>query len=244
LPLTLKSGRFHWSASWLMTLLTLAAVMLFVRLGFWQWHRAQQKTALQAQFDAGSTTLTDLGSQSTNALARYAQVRLQGVYDAQHQFLLDNISHNARPGYEVLTPLQLQDGRTVMVNRGWVPLTASRSQLPKVDFDPSAVRTVTGRLDELPVVGIALGHLPPASGPQWPKLTSFPTMFDLSSVLQRPLEARQLLLDPTQPFGFVREWQLAGFGPGRHLSYAVQWWGFAALALVLYGSLNRQRSGR
>jgi surfeit locus 1 family protein len=225
-----------------MTLLTLAAVALFVQLGFWQWHRAQEKSALQAQFDAGSASVTELGSQSTTALARYTQVRLEGVYDAQHQFLLDNISHNARPGFEVLTPLHLQDGRTVMVNRGWVPLTGSRSQLPQVDFDPSSVRSVTGRLDQLPVVGIALGHLPPAAGPQWPKLTSFPTMSDLSSVLHEPLQARQMLLDPAESFGFVREWQLAGFGPGRHLSYAVQWWGFAALALVLYASLNRQRS--
>jgi cytochrome oxidase assembly protein ShyY1 len=42
----------------------------------------------------------------------------------------------------------------------------------------------------------------------------------------------------------VREWQLNGFGPGRHLSYAVQWWGFATLALVLYGYLNWQRGAR
>jgi surfeit locus 1 family protein len=244
LPLTFKSARFHWSATWLMTLLTLVAVALFVRLGFWQWHRAQEKSALQAQFDAGSATLIDLGSRSTDALARYTQVRLQGAYDAQHQFVLDNISHHAMPGYEVLTPLHLQDGRTVMVNRGWVPLTGSRSQLPQIDFDAGSVRAVTGRLDQLPVVGIALGHLPPASGPQWPKLTSFPTMSDLSSALHEPLESRQLLLDPADSFGFVREWQLAGFGPGRHLSYAVQWWAFAALALVLYAALNRQRSAR
>jgi surfeit locus 1 family protein len=242
LPLSVKFGRFHWSAGWLMTLLTLVAVALFTRLGFWQWQRAQEKTALQARFDAGSAAITDLGPRASDALARYTQVRLQGAYDVQHQFLLDNISHHAMPGYEVLTPLNLQDGRTVMVNRGWVPLTRSRSQLPEVGFDPGSVRTITGRLDQLPVVGIALGHQAPDTGAQWPKLTSFPTMSDLSSALQRPLEARQLLLDPAESFGFVREWQLAGFAPGRHLSYAVQWWGFAALALVLYGLLNRRRS--
>jgi len=166
-----------------MTLLTLTAVLLFVQLGLWQWHRAQQKAALQVQFDAGSATLTDLGARATGALARYTRVRLQGAYDVQHQFLLDNISHNAMPGYEVLTPLSLQDGRTVLVNRGWVPLTRSRSQLPPVDFDAGAPSAVTGRLDQLPVVGIALGHSAPDSGPQWPKLTSFPTMSDLSSAL-------------------------------------------------------------
>jgi surfeit locus 1 family protein len=76
----------------------------------------------------------------------------------------------------------------------------------------------------------------------WPKLTSFPTMSDLSTALQHPLESRQLLLNPDQPSGFVREWQLAGFGPERYLSYAVQWWAFATLALILYGYLNWHRS--
>jgi surfeit locus 1 family protein len=241
LPLTVKSGRFHWSASWFMTLLTLAAVVLFVRLGFWQWHRAQQKTALQQQFAAGGQTVTDLPSGATDAAPRYAQVTVRGSYDAQHQFLLDNISHAGQPGYEVLTPLRLVGGQMLLVNRGWVPLNGPRSHLPDVQFDASAPLAVTGRLDNLPVVGISLGHVPPAAGSTWPKLTSFPTMSDLSAALGAPLQSRQLLLSAGEPFGFVREWQLSGFGPGRHLSYAVQWWAFAALALGLYGYMNRRR---
>jgi surfeit locus 1 family protein len=244
LPLTVKSGQFHWSASWFMTLLTLAAVVLFVRLGFWQWHRAQQKTALEQQFAAGGQTVADLSSGATDAEPRYAQVSVHGRYDAQHQFVLDNISHAGQPGYEVLTPLQLDGGHTLLVNRGWVPLIGPRSHLPDVQFDASAPLAVTGRLDNLPVVGIALGHVPPVAGSSWPKLTSFPTMPDLSAALGAPLESRQLLLSPGEPFGFVRDWQLGGFGPGRHLSYAVQWWAFAALALGLYGYMNGRRPAR
>jgi surfeit locus 1 family protein len=244
LALTVKSGHFHWSASWLMTVLTLAAIVLFVRLGLWQWHRAQEKTTLQQQFNAGSHSVTGLPSGSTDVLPRYAQVKLEGTYDSQRQFLLDNISHDARAGYEVLTPLRLTDGHTLMVNRGWLPLVGNRQQLPQVQFDSGAALAVTGRLDNLPVVGISLGHVPPQNGSPWPKLTSFPTMSDLSLALGEPLESRQLLLNPGEPFGFVREWELNGFGPGRHLSYAVQWWGFATLALVLYGYLNWQRGAR
>jgi surfeit locus 1 family protein len=244
LPLTVKSDHFRWSASWLMTLLTLAAVLLFARLGVWQWHRAQEKAALQEQFTAGSRAVAVLPPGSTDVVPRYAQLKAAGGYDSLHQFLLDNISHDGRPGYEVLTPLRLRDGRTLVVNRGWMPLTGPRSQLPDVRFDPGSMLSVTGRIDNLPVVGISLGHVPPASGASWPKLTSFPTMSDLSAALGAPLESRQLLLDPGEPFGFVRDWQLAGFGPARHLSYAVQWWSFAALALVLYGYLNWQRSPR
>ena len=227
-----------------MTLLTLAAAVLFVRLGVWQWHRAQEKAALQQQFSAGSLAVASLSSGSTQGLSRYAQLRVDGRYDTEHQFLLDNISHDGRPGYEVLTPLHLRDGLILMINRGWVPLTGPRSQLPDVRFEPGASLGVSGRLDNLPVVGISLGHVPPSTAGAWPKLTSFPTMSDLSVALGTPLESRQLLLNPGEPFGFVRDWQLSGFGPGRHLSYAVQWWCFAALAVGLYGYLNWHRNPR
>ena len=227
-----------------MTLLTLAAIVLFVNLGRWQWHRAQQKQALADGFSAGSREVVDLGGRATSDLPRYAQVRLVGSYDNAHQFLLDNMSHDGRPGYEVLTPLQLTDGRSVIVNRGWVPLTGSRNQLPDVTLRDAAPLAAVGRLDELPVAGIALGHAAPAAGAPWPKLTSFPTMADLSAALGQPLESRQLLLDAGQPAGFVRDWHPSGLGPARHLSYAVQWWGFGALALGLYGYMNWRRSTR
>ena len=135
MPLTFEIGRFRWSATWPMTLLTLAALLLFVRLGLWQWHRAQHKQELAADFGAGGQSVVDLGARAVFELPRYAQLRLQGSYDGEHQFLLDNMSHDGRPGYEVLTPLRLTDGRTVVVNRGWLPLTASRSQLPQVALD-------------------------------------------------------------------------------------------------------------
>jgi len=227
-----------------MTLLTVAAIALFIDLGRWQWHRAQQKQALATGFEAGSRAVEELGKRTTAELPRYAQVRLAGSYDGAHQFLLDNMSHDGLPGYEVLTPLHLADGRTVIVNRGWVPLTASRRQLPEIALDVAAPQTLIGRLDELPVAGIALGHVPPTPGAPWPMLTSFPTMGDLSAALGQPLQSRQLLLDPGQPSGFLRDWHPSGLGPTRHLSYAIQWWAFGALALVLYGYMNWRRSPR
>ena len=225
-----------------MTLLTAAAIAAFVRLGTWQWHRAQLKSAQQAQFEAGAQTVTPLDAVNADTLPRYAMVRVDGHYDPAHQFLLENISQRGLPGYEVLTPFAFAEGHTLMVNRGWIPAGGSRSQLPDISLrSDTAAGTVTGRLDALPVVGISLGHIPPAADGRWPKLTAFPTMPDLSNVLRRPLQSRQLLLNPDQPDGYQREWQLGGFGPGRHLSYAVQWWAFAALALVLYVCLNGRR---
>ncbi|MGH8232259.1 MAG: SURF1 family protein, partial [Steroidobacteraceae bacterium] len=174
-----------------MTALTVAALLLFFCLGRWQWHRAQQKRALDQQFSAGAASVTELDGRSGAALPRFSEVRLDGRYDGAHQFLLDNMSHDGRVGYQVLTPLQLTDGRTVIVNRGWIAAGASRAQLPDVQLDAPGLQTPTGRLDDLPVAAIALGRVVPPPDSAWPKRTSFPTMADLSVALGRPLESRQ-----------------------------------------------------
>jgi surfeit locus 1 family protein len=240
MPLALKFGQIRWSASWGMTLITLAAMVAFIALGRWQWHRAADKRVLDADFSASAAVVTDLKARASSDFTRYARIRVHGHYDGVHQFLLDNISHRGQAGYEVLTPLLLDDGRTLIVDRGWLPLTRSRSQLPYVAIDYSAALTVIGRVDLLPKAAIALGHAPPAPGLQWPKVTSFPTMEELAAALGAKLETRRLLLDASEPLGYARDWEPAGLGAVRHVSYAVQWWSFAALALVLYGLLNRR----
>ena len=224
-----------------MTLLTLLGAALFIQLGRWQWHRAAASQALQRAFAQGSGAPEELPGGDLAPLPRYSGVQVSGRYDSAHQFLLDNMSHAGQPGYEVLTPLRLTDGRTLIVNRGWIPLTESRRQLPDVSLPQTRGTRIAGRLDNLPRPGISLGHAPPAADAPWPKLTSFPTMADLSAALGQPLAARVLLLDPRSPFGYLRDWQPGGMSPAQHLSYAFQWWAFAALALVLYGALNRRR---
>jgi surfeit locus 1 family protein len=236
----LKQGR--WSASWFMTVLTVAAVALFLQLGRWQWHRAEAKRELAAEFSAGDVAPQELGDRAAAALPRYTRVRVHGAYDAAHQFLLENLSHDGMPGYQVLTPLLLVDGRVLLVNRGWLPLTHSRHEPPSISIGTTGEVAPAGKLDALPVAGIALGRLPPAAQASWPKLTSFPTMADLSTALGTPLEAQQLLLNADEPEGYVRDWHVGGFGPERHIGYAVQWWCFAALALGLYARLNWRRA--
>ncbi|MGC1730607.1 MAG: hypothetical protein WA747_14670, partial [Steroidobacteraceae bacterium] len=58
----------------------------------------------------------------------------------------------------------------------------------------------------------------------------------------KPLEPRILLLDPHEPFGFAREWQPPGLPPLRYLSYAIQWWCFAALAVVIWAVVSTRRA--
>jgi surfeit locus 1 family protein len=240
--LRLEIGNSRLKASWPMTALAVAGVLLFVQLGRWQWHRAEEKRVLEASYAAaGADFASELGTRATTALPRYAQVRMHGRYDAAHQFLLDNMSHGGQAGYQVLTPFRLDDGRLLLVNRGWVPLPEGRrDRLPELSLPDEVEVNIGGRLDTFPAAAIAAGTVAPAADPTWPKRTSYPTASQLGQALGQPVDERQLLLGEGEPNGYVRDWHeaLIGFGPQRHVAYALQWWALAALITYLYLYMN------
>jgi surfeit locus 1 family protein len=226
-------------------LLTAVALAAFASLGNWQLDRAAGKRQLVAEFAAGGRDTVEAAGLDLGTLPRYQHVRLRGRYDPSRQVLLDNMPSAAgRPGYRVLTPLQRSDGGGwIMVDRGWVPLGASREALPAVAVG-TGEREIGGVLDVLPEPGLRLG---PAAAPGttgWPRVLLFPTETDLESALGLALEPRIVLLDADLPDGYERSWRPAiGFGPERHLGYAVQWFAFAIVAVVLLVALNLRRPG-
>lgn len=227
-----------------MTLMTLAAIAAAVSLGRWQLHRAQEKRALYAAFAAGTGTLRDLGA-DTPALPRYQHVRATGHYDPDHQVLIDNMSNaEDQPGYYVITPFELAGGGRLLVNRGWVALGPSRAIKPRVEVSASP-REIQGRTDHLPRAGLQIGRRAPLS-PPYPVVANFPTREEIAALMheRRWSDAAELvLLDPTQPDGYVREWHPPGLPPMRHIAYAVQWFGLAAAAAVIFvvGNWRRRR---
>ena len=102
---------------------------------------------------------------------------------------------------------------------------------------------MTGRADDLPSAGLASGRAAPATDDEWPKVTSYPTMAELSTALAHPLEPRILLLDTREPNGYVRDWHPSGVQPVRHWSYAIQWWAFAVVVIVFWAVVSRNRGG-
>ena len=213
-------------------------------LGVWQLHRAEDKRALIASFDAGTAAVAAGGSNNLSAWPRYQSVELSGTYDPQHQILLDNMpSSRGQPGYHVLTPLQRDNGEWLLVDRGWVAGGRTRQQLPEVRVS-GELRTLRGRLDDLPQPGLRLSSATITQVPsRWPVVLNFPRHADVTAVLGRAVSSRILLLDPAQPDGYERVWQ-ARFRvtPERHLAYAIQWFALviAILATVLVVSFKKQ----
>lgn len=226
------------------TLLTAVALAAFVSLGWWQIGRGREKQALMDSFARGTQSSVELrGDVSIDELPRYQHLRAEGRYEPAYQVLLDNMpSQSGRPGYRVLTPFRPQGSdRVLLVDRGWVPLGATRDALPPVGVTAEH-RAVSGRLDQLPVPGVRVGAATAPGDARWPRVMNFPRQADIEQALGAPVESRILLLDPAAPDGFERVWRPAvGFGPERHLGYAIQWFALALVAVVIFIALSLQR---
>jgi surfeit locus 1 family protein len=242
MPSTLSPRRRVFAPSLLFTLLALALAALFVRLGVWQWQKGVEREAQWTRFARGAERLLELRERAVTDVPLFQRVSVSGRLDGAHQFLLDNRIWHGRAGYEVLTPLARADAPALLVDRGWVPFSGVRAQLPDVSLREAAPLTLTGRLAALPSPGLASGRAPPEPGPRWPKVTSYPDMDELAGALGAPLSSRILLLDARSPYGYVRDWQAPGLPPLRHFAYAIQWWSFGVLALLGWAVASVRRA--
>ena len=126
------------------TIVTLAAVALFVAAGNWQRGRMHAKEALGAQLAAAQAApVAPLPGGTVDWAAwRFRAVEARGTFDAPRQFLLDNRVHRGRVGYHVVTPLRLDDGRVVLIDRGWVAAGATRVECLRLDqSEPRGAQT-------------------------------------------------------------------------------------------------------
>jgi surfeit locus 1 family protein len=220
------------------TLLALVGIAITVNLGLWQLRRADEKRSILAQIEAGAGATQPLTAPA-DSFPRYQTVTAVGRYDAAHQVLLDSMpSLQGRPGFRVLTPFELAGGGWVLVDRGWIPMGPLREPQGQLEVDANE-RSIVGRVDDLPRPGMRLSG-EPADGTGWPRIMMFPEHAALERVLDRPLAAFIVRLDPSQSDGFERSAAIMreDFGPERHIGYAVQWFAFTAVILVIYALLN------
>ena len=226
-------------------LATALLVAVCVWLGCWQLDRSRERQALIDGFQHGGAIAVDVTSRSIDGLSRYQTVSARGAYQPLRQILLDNMpSADGRPGYRVLTPFRrTTGGALLLVDRGWVPLGSSRERLPALDV-PGDAREITGRVDQPPVPGVRMREAVAADAAGWPRVMNFPTSEQLAVALAEPIEPHLILLDPRAADGYERKWQPElRMSPARHLAYAVQWFAFGVVAVVVLvvTSLRRGR---
>jgi surfeit locus 1 family protein len=223
------------------TLFSVVLIAMLISLGRWQLRRADEKRVLFDSFAAGTdaTRVIDMG---TPRLTRYQHIEAAGHFDPARQILIDNMVNAERAGYFVITPFSLSGGGWVLVNRGWVPLGASRAERPAIAVS-GELRRLRGRCDNLPSPGIQLGAKAKLA-PPYPLVAAFPTHPELAQLLGETSwtqAADLVLLDPGEADGYVRNWAAPGIPPMRHVAYAVQWFGLALTLLVIYVVTNLRR---
>jgi surfeit locus 1 family protein len=223
------------------TLLTIVLIAFLISLGRWQLRRADEKRVLFDSFAAGTDASLPIDLR-TPALRRYQHIEASGHYDQTRQVLIDNMVNAERAGYFVITPFALTGGGWVLVNRGWVPLGASRAERPAIPV-AGDTRRLRGRADNMPSPGIQMGTKA-ALVPPYPVVAAFPSHREIAQLLHESSwtpAADLVLLDPGEPDGYVRNWSAPGFPPMRHIAYAVQWFALALTLLVIYVVTNLRR---
>ncbi|TXD35743.1 SURF1 family protein [Lujinxingia vulgaris] len=106
------------------TLFALLGLALLLWLGTWQSIRYQEKSAAESQRDALADAephhITSLDALNSGELD-FHPVTLRGAFATEPAFLIKHRVFKGKPGYWLVSPLILESGESVLVNRGWVP---------------------------------------------------------------------------------------------------------------------------
>jgi surfeit locus 1 family protein len=166
----------------------------------------------------------------------FRRLRVRGAYVPEKGILLDNRVLNGRVGYEVLMPVRIEGGDMhVLVNRGWAAAPPTRAELPSV-ATPAGVQEIEGVAVLPPERVFELGDGAPA-GVVWQHFLM--ERYERWSGLKLQPVIVQQTGDAAD--GLSREWARPDTGVQKHRGYAMQWYIFAILTLVLYVSLNLRR---
>lgn len=122
-PGTNALGRRRFRPRFWPSLTTALALAVLVAMGNWQLERLEWKRGLSAEMTQRmSGPAIALPPPPVDAAAlRYRPVRLEGRFHHDRELYLEARSHAGRAGLHLVTPFELDDGRVVLVDRGWVP---------------------------------------------------------------------------------------------------------------------------
>ncbi|MFO7706316.1 MAG: SURF1 family protein [Halopseudomonas sp.] len=222
----------RFAPGWPLWLFLLAFLPMLVLLGFWQLERADEKRQMQAHMDANRSAVAEtLAQLQQQADPSWRPVYLQGQFDPERIWLLDNRIRGGQAGVEVLQVFDDQaSGLSLIVNRGWIAWP-DRRQRPVLTTPEQSVQLDA---EALPGAehGFTLGQSSGTSG--WPKLISRLDLASMSAEVQRPLVGWTARLKTGSQAAFTLDWPPLPMTASKHIAYAVQWFALAIALLALF----------
>lgn len=214
-------------------ILGIAGCAVLIQLGLWQLARADWKEGMLEEITAGIEAEPVPLPAAIDPSMKYLPVTVAGTTSGSE---IDVLSHtrDQGAGYQIVSRFITDDGRAILLDRGFVPQEARRLDRPPVRLE------VVGNL-----------HWPQDASPSTPA----PNL-DENIWFARDVEAMAAQLDTLPVLVVARSVQGDNQGarpipvaiegiPNNHLSYAVQWFLIAATWAVMTLALIwriRQRS--
>jgi surfeit locus 1 family protein len=233
----------------------LAVLVSFTSFGFWQLRRHEARLE-RNELASGRLAAAPLDLDGVLALAddprsgevpplAYRRVRLTGSFEPDHEVLRRPVARDGAPGFAVVTPFLLADGRAVLVERGWVPQALDR--VPVREAPPAqGVVTIEGWTfpTERPPTG-PLASIAPRDPPSGRLVTvAYVDEERLAEQIPHPLvPVRVVVAAPPRAPGdrtLPLPPEAPEFGIGAHLGYAIQWFAFVLITAIGYTALVRR----
>lgn len=234
----------------LATLVVLAVLFaVFVAAGRWQLRRADERRAIGQAISAASrhAPLQLQADTPPAEFIKWRQARASGTWVNAATVLVENRSFEGRPGLWVATPLLLDAGThsAVLVLRGWIPSPLGPEARQQAIPAPRSTVTLEGTMtDQVPrlfelwsLEHRNAGKMParlPAPGPQQPPRVQ---NIDLAAYARASgLKLLPVVVEQTSDdgSGFGRQWPQPSQDANQNISYAMQWFSFAAIAAIAW----------
>lgn len=221
---------------WAFVALATVLSLVFIRLGFWQLSRHDERRAFNAE-RARPLAEPEVPFEQIEAHVPYRRVRLAGTPDYDHEVALSGRSRNGSPGVHVLTPfLRAGNDTAVLVVRGWV-------------YAPDAATAALSRFRE--TLGSASGYTDTiASGPAAldttrARVTRRLTRASISALVPYPVHPVMIVMQDSAGPAAPARLPLPQLSDGPHMGYAIQWFAFALTAIGGAAIVvHRTRKGR
>lgn len=231
--------RFLATPRWIAaTMVVVAVVAGCMWAGFWQLRRLDERVArntlVAARLAADPTEITALVDGADPAAVEYRRVWARGIFLPEDEVLARSQVLDGAAGFHVVTPLRLDDGSIVMVNRGWVPVS--------MDTPPVSARPPAGkvRVDGIVRRSQIRRGVAPVEPPGRLEVVSRIDLERLADQLPGPVAPVWMQLEgsPSDVPVPLPEPDVDDEGP--HQSYAIQWFSFATVGVVGFGALIRR----
>lgn len=239
---TIRLGSYTFSPKLIPTVVTLLLLYLLFSLGQWQLSRAQSKEDLKHQIDSRSELKpVELALlPETDDDKQFIPVKISGRFDVGKSFLLDNRVMDMFAGFNVVTPFKTEQGSWVLVNRGWIPRTKYRSDLPAFDTPEKAV--VLKGFIRTPYEKVFMLQEQQYDLTRWPVIVQSINIKELKSVLDKDIKPYVVYLNAESDGGFNRNWPAYKLDSSKHIGYAVQWFALFSALLGIFFIVNTKRN--